>query len=201
MKLSRTALAAASIAVLTTAPCSLSAQERETSIYAKCAQIADDAERLACFDATYAREETLLAEKAEAERLREIEDFGLTPAQIAEREEREREEGAARRAEIEREADDDARAALADSEQAPAEELEDNDDDVVTARVSEVLKDALGNYVVLLDNGQIWRSTSNKSFRGRIRSGWKAEVEEIWSGGYRMRFDEKRGFLGVKRMR
>lgn len=161
----------------------LSAQEREWSIYEPCSKIPEDAERLKCFDRTFARENAIIAEQKEAERRREAENFGLTPSQIREREENAASSSSGDRRAIAQAADDDA------------------DDGEVTTTIDEVLTDARGDYVMLMANGQIWRSTSNKSFRGRIRAGWSVTISQIWSGGYRLKIKDKRGFLGVKRIR
>ena len=45
--------------------------------YAACAQLADDAARLSCFDATYANRQVAQAEEARAEEARREEVFGL----------------------------------------------------------------------------------------------------------------------------
>lgn len=164
-------------------PHASAAQDQENdSIYAPCARIVDGAQRLACFDETYARERAVEAERAEALRRQEAENFGLTPAQIREREVRSAELG---------------------SNVSAGEPASERDEygQTIMSPVSEVFKDSLDNYVVLLDNGQVWRSTSNTSWRGRIKPGWNAKIEKIWSGGYRLRFDEKRGYLGVTRLR
>ena len=164
------------------------AQQPRESPYAGCAQITDDRERLACFDRTFANEAKIVAQLAEAERKAEAEEFGLTPKQIREREERQAKRTGA--------------VAADEAAAAPALATEDSKDGFkVTAAVTEVLTDALGNYVVILDNGQIWRSTANKSLRGSIRPGAQAEIVKIWSGGYRMTFKDRSGFLGVARMR
>lgn len=174
-------------------PVPLAGQEVRESIYAQCAQIPDDRERLACFDQTYARENDLIEERDEARRLSELERFGLTPKQVRERESDQSETSAT--ATINGGQND----ALSTGPTAQASSQ--GADIEIAAVVSEVLTDELGNFVLFLDNGQIWRTTSNKSLRGRVKTGWKAKIVKIWSGGYRMTFAEKSGFLGVKRVR
>jgi hypothetical protein len=161
----------------------VSAQDPAENIYAPCAAIADDRERLACFDRTYAKATTIIAERTEAKRKAEAEEFGLTPKQIRERSARVEAGETGTTASV---------AATPAGEEGNAK---------VSSKVAEVLTDALGNYVVILENGQIWRSTANKSFRGKMRVGWQVEIEKIWSGGFRMTFKEKSGFLGVSRVR
>lgn len=172
-------------------------QDSTESIYAPCGIITDNAERLACFDRTLAQETAIREQRNAMKREVEIESFGLTPKQLREREQ----------ANI-------ASAARSDSSSIDINEAPDQTDtssalfqedkkteNNISAVVSEVLTDALGNYVLILDNGQIWRSTSNKSFRGRVRNGWQVEISKIWSGGYRLTIADKTGFLGVSRVR
>ena len=64
-----------------------------------------------------------------------------------------------------------------------------------------MLTDQRGNYVILLDNGQMWRSTAAKNYRGSIRPGWKVEIKEGKFAGYRLTIEGKTGFLGVERIR
>lgn len=151
-------------------------------------------ERLACFDRTYAQETEIIAERVEEKRQRTVADFGLSPKQINEREERESERAAQAVTSAPANNDSSSEAVAA----APAQQAEDGQ---ITTTVTEVLTDALGNYVLILDNGQMWRSTSNKTFRGRIRTGWSVTIRKIWSGGFRMKIEDKRGFLGVVRIR
>ena len=152
-----------------------------------------------CFDRTYANETAVIADRVEAERKVEAEAFGLTPKQI-----RERNESVA--------AVPSATASVAVTASAPTVSAQAaapaataaadaSNEAKVTSAVAEVLTDGVGNHVIILENGQMWRSTSNKSFRGRVKAGWKVEIVKIWSGGYRMTFADKTGFLGVSRMR
>ena len=66
------------------------AQETEDP-YAACAELAGDAERLACFDATYAAQRVILAEAAERAEVQREEVFGFRgedrAAEMAQREE------------------------------------------------------------------------------------------------------------------
>ncbi|PLK25213.1 hypothetical protein C0V72_02670 [Porphyrobacter sp. TH134] len=180
------------------------AQTPRESIYAACAQMTDDRERLACFDRTYASETAVIAERAETERRVEAEAFGLTPKQLREREDR------AKANPLPVTSSALASAAVPVGAPAPAPSsppvaataaADTANDTKVISVVAEVLTDGLGNHVIILENGQMWRSTSNKSFRGRVKAGWKAEINKIWSGGFRMTFADKTGFLGVTRMR
>ncbi len=184
------------------------AQEPRQDIYARCAQIADDRERLACFDSTYANERAIMAERAETERKVEADGFGLTPKQLRERDDRavasplSAPAGALANANAPAAAPGTAATGTSESTGPAPTALANAASDIkVVSIVTEVLTDGLGNHVIILENGQMWRSTSNKSFRGRVKAGWKAEVTKVWSGGYRMTFTDKTGFLGVSRMR
>jgi hypothetical protein len=148
------------------------AQDGESSLYARCAQIADDAERLACFDSTYAQETQLLAERNAAEE-RETEDrFGLSDKQLSEREERETGE-----------------AFVAVNGE-------------ITAGVSEIYTDNRSKKrLFVLDNGQIWSETRIARMQRAPRVGQEVTISEATFGGYRLRVDGRRGFVDVKRMR
>ncbi len=64
--------------------------EAQDDPYAGCAAITDDAERLACFDATYAEQSVVIAERVEVEEARREEVFGFREEDAAiEREEEE----------------------------------------------------------------------------------------------------------------
>ncbi|GMM93328.1 hypothetical protein [Qipengyuania sp. MTN3-11] len=156
--------------------------------YDLCAETADDAARLACFDRTYREERESRAARAEAERARLADRFGLSAIQIAEREEE---------ALAEAEASTDP-LRIAAAEQAAQQREEESE---VVSEVTDVFTDESRRPVVLLSNGQVWRATSNRTLRGAPRAGWTATVRQTWSGGYRMTFEEKNGYLGVGRVR
>lgn len=157
----------------------LQAQD-QPSIYDRCAAIEDDVARLSCFDATYDNERKTRIAVAERERERRADEFGLSAVQIEERDEARREA---------RPGSDVQRSAMVEEK------------DEITSAVVEVFVDAARRSVILLENGQVWRATSNRTFRGAPRDGWRATVKKNWSGGYRMTFDERSGFLGVSRVR
>lgn len=164
--------------------------QEENDPYARCAEMADDAQRLGCFDTTYAEWQ---AERAERARLlvqdtqraeaRRAEEFGLSASEVE-----------ARR-ETEARADPLAAGELAELEEQKASES----DFAVTATVADASEDRYGKRTVRLDNGQVWRETSGSSMRLFIRPGWQATVTRRWSGGYEMRFDGHRGVLRVSR--
>lgn len=150
------------------------AQETEgTSPYAKCAEIADDMGRLACFDATFAGETTRVAEeKAEREQQAQ-EQFGLTPAQVRARAE------------------------------AAGEKVPEADDGQVTAAILEVYIESRSKLRrFLLDNGQLWaEATGSTTMRRGPRAGQTATIKAGPLGSFQLRVEGKRGFVRVKRLR
>lgn len=173
--------------ILAIVPFTASAQDIPASAFEPCTNIADNTQRLACFDETYARETAIAVEREEEEQRRAVEDFGLSAVQINEREAEQGESGPA--------------VASVENHSTSAVATVEGDADSVNSTVVEVFSDAARRQVILLANGQMWRSTSNKSFRGRIRPGWTATIRKNWSGGYRLKFEGQRGFLGVSRVR
>lgn len=172
------------VATLALAPAGAMGQGQQASPYEPCSRIVDNAARLQCFDATYARETTLAVQR-EVERKEEVvENFGFSEAQVEERAREERQ------------------AQVAAGATPPATAIGVAEDgESLTGTVKEVFTDQRNNYVVMLDNGQIWRSTAAKNYRGSIRPGWKVQIKEGKFAGYRMTFEGKTGFLGVERIR
>lgn len=146
--------------------------------FTACGAITESAARLACFDAALAA----LDDAKEVVRLEEEEDivagFGF--------------------------AEDDAKtpdAEAAAQAKATTEVIEEDGEVTIVSAVTEVYTAIGGRVVVLLANGQLWREASNSSFRGAPRVGWQARIQRSGFGGYRMRFEEKTGFLSVTRVR
>lgn len=160
--------------------------------YAPCSRIADEQERLACFDRTYAAQAALRADDAEEERA----EFGFTDTQLSRRESEASDSGVPAAAEA-------GEALPADSTMDVGTVAADADDaaDEVTSSVVEVFEDGARRAVILLANGQVWRATSNSNFRRRVRAGWNATIVRSLTGGYRLKFEGQRGFLGVSRVR
>lgn len=166
--------------------------------YEPCSRISDDAQRLACFDATFVREVTLretraqeALARAEAERERERENFGLSGAQIEQIEREDRAEAVAS-------------GELAPEELARVEEEEKQEeerDNEIRSTILEVFTDRQRNTVLLLENGQVWRATSNRSYRGSIKEGWTITIRRAGFSGYRLTFDDRNGYIGVRRIR
>ena len=164
---------AALLACLTTTPAL--AQDAEESAYAPCAEIADDMQRLACFDATYAREGEILAQKAEARRQETVENFGLSTLQIQAREEAERGPDAVT------ELDEEGR--------------------IIATVVGVFVNDRSGKRIFQLDNGQIWAEAQVSRMRRNPREGQEVTISKASFGRYQLRIDGRRGVVDVRRMR
>ncbi|MBX7527507.1 hypothetical protein [Qipengyuania vesicularis] len=168
----------------------LAAQDTGADPYGECARISEDAARLACFDATYVRESALASQRVEEEKEATEDSFGFNENELRQRE-------AERAAEVAASAPQSAEvpgAVAAAQQPEPAFEG-------IRATITEVLTDRRGERVIMLSNGQIWRTTAVKSYRGSVREGWVVEITEGTMGGYRMKFEDRRGFLGVRRVR
>jgi len=145
--------------------------------YAACAAMTADAERLACFDTTHAQRATARAEAMAQAAVRAEREFGL--------------------AQSGREEPGESETAASEADRADAEDGEIT----IAAMVAEASLNDVGRNTVVLDNGQVWREISGSNMRVLPRAGWQARVTQSWSGGYQMRFDGRRGFLRVMRVR
>ena len=175
---SRWALAAALVLI----PAAATADDPRPSPYEPCSRILDNAARLQCFDATFAREASLAVQRQEEQRVEAVENFGFSGAQIQERAREARE------------------AQVAAGEQ-PAPLTPMSEGEAIQTTVREVLLDQRNNYVLMLENGQIWRATAAKNYRGSIRPGWKVQIKEGAFSGYRLTIEGTTGSLGVERVR
>lgn len=75
------------------------------------------------------------------------------------------------------------------------------EESALTVTVSEVLRGSRQSQVLLMDNGQLWREISGSTLRNRVRGGWEGTVTRHWSGAYEIRFEGRRGYLRVARIR
>lgn len=159
-----------------------------------CAAKADDAERLACYDAAAAsvsaEARALAAERARARRAAE----------------QARAEEAARRA-----AEEAARAAAAQVDRFGRESLPAGRGEPgaapaaaplerLSARVGEALLDQRGRTVFLLENGQMWRQTEG-TLLPPVRPGDAVEIARSALGGYRLLLPRVRRSVPVVRVR
>ena len=162
-------------ALLCTLGASRVAAQDQPDPYARCAALGGDAQRLACFDQTYAHSAEIQAEQQrQQEETRETE-FGLSA--------RERDEA---------------------GESVPGQSADDRARNApepgLMAQIAAVSEDGR-RALVQLDNGQVWRETDGSTMRNRVRTGWTATITRHWSGAYEMRFAERSGYLRVARVR
>jgi predicted nucleic acid-binding Zn-ribbon protein len=154
---------------------------------ARCAGIVADAQRLACYDAIAERIST--AAGIVAERRAAAEEAARAAAAEA--------EAAARRAAEE--------AAAKKVEQFGAETTAQRDrlsEDKLSelgAKVSEVLTDRYGMYVLLLDNGQLWKQLDGKLLT--VRVGDDVVLERGSLGGYNLKIPRQKRQVRAKRLK
>ncbi len=150
------------------------AQPAAIEPFRQCAAITDNAERLACFDRAVLTANQLVTR----ERQRSREDFGRTDFQ---REQLARQE--------QTEAREQGRPVISEPEPVSS-----------TAKLKEMLRDAAGRRIFLLENGQLWRETANSSLRGSVRSGETVKIERGSLSGFRLTVTGRAGFVGVRRV-
>lgn len=150
----------------------------------KCVAIADDAQRLACYDAAMASA-SAEARAAAAQR------------QAAAAEKARRDSEAAAQAKTDRfgaeGVPEEARPPAAKA--AEAERI-----DKLEAAVAEMLQDAVGNAIFVLDNGQMWRQTDGLQLPP-LRAGEPVRISRGMVGGYRLTLLKRNRAVAVKRMR
>jgi hypothetical protein len=145
----------------------------------RCATMMDDTARLACYDAIAASRSAEAVAAAEKRK-----------AAAAERAEREAKEKAERQQQA------------FGAEQVPSREGggEGSEEvDQISATISEVLKDARGNYIVVLSNGQMWRQLDGTLYG--LRSGDEVEIKRRALSGYKMTIKKLRRTVAASRMR
>ena len=74
-------------------------------------------------------------------------------------------------------------------------------EDVAGSIVSLDVYPALQYAIVTLDNGQVWKTTSNGSLLYRLKVGQKVTIAPSAFSGYRLRIDAVMGYQGVRRHR
>jgi hypothetical protein len=168
--------------------------QQQLNTLLRCASIADDAQRLACFDRESA------ATSAEVARL------------AAERDARKKQEAAlaAQRAEAERVAAAE-RAEKAKVEQFGAagvpilrkeaqDQAQAGELDELKAKVAEVFKGGQGELVLVLDNGQIWRQAEVKTMPP-IRAGDPVTIKRRMISGFMLTLERTNRSFAVRRFR
>ena len=150
----------------------------------KCVAIADDAQRLACYDAAMASA-SAEARAAAAER------------QAAAAEKARRDAEAAAQAKT----DKFGAEGVPEEARSPAAKAADAERvDKLEATVAEMLRDAVGNAIFILDNGQMWRQTDGLQLPP-LRAGEPVRITRGMVGGYRLTLPKRNRAVTVKRMR
>lgn len=161
-------------------PTAAPAQDVPISGFRECGTLSQEAARLTCFDRALAAAERL----ASTQRRDRKDEFGLSERQVELEERRDK-------AAEQRERKTEARA-VPEREAAPV---------AITAKLGELFTDGAGRRIFLLENGQLWRQTSNSNFAGRIRAGDTVKIERGTLSGYRLTVPKQAGFFGVRRVR
>lgn len=156
-------------------PAELHAQDMAGDML-RCGTITDDGARLRCFDALLPE-----ANKSEEQRRAEAEakvkqEFGLTAVQRSEKIKREHPEKKER------------------------ERIKLEENLRVDAAIADLDMNAYGT-VFVLDNDQVWQTTSFGSLTTVPRIGQKVTVESGPLGGYRLTLEGKTREIGVKRIK
>lgn len=175
----------------------------------KCGLIADDAARLACYDQALAAIDTAAAQavaqrRVEAEARAKLEAERQAQEKLA-AEQRAKQEAAQRAKEAKQAA---ARAEQAKRDAFGAEQLPkghqilkpEEPQNELKGTITELLTDAFGNIVVVLDNGQVWRQTDSASLPP-VRVGDAVTIQRGILGSFRMTFVKQRRTVEVKRFR
>lgn len=143
----------------------------------------DDAARLACYDAAVIDARRIVEATRERERVRTVEDFGLTGTQIDRQEEE-----------------------LAETDPAEAEALraerQSREPDEIRSTVMEIFSDRRsGKRLFILENGQIWREALVSRMQRNPRVDAEVSITRTRFGGFRMRVDGKKGYVEVRRVK
>lgn len=72
----------------------------------------------------------------------------------------------------------------------------------LTAQIASVnFEPGNGTAVIVLDSGQVWRTTSNGTLIDRLRAGQQVQITPSGLFGYRLKIEGRTGFQGVTRIR
>ncbi|WP_417462125.1 hypothetical protein [Kordiimonas sp.] len=205
------------LAGLTIAPAGADDAQSSVQAFKACAEISDDASRLACFDKAasifdFERAHARLKEadqlKAETERLKAV---AATERTEAKRLRLAADQEAARlRAEAEREkAEKEALIAAEEQRQADLAALAleefgqrgatDGGFNTFQSSIVATKRSAIGDLYIKLENGHIWQNVDD-SKPGRIKPGMAVRIEETEIGGLFMTVDETGKTFRVKRV-
>lgn len=73
-------------------------------------------------------------------------------------------------------------------------------EDKVETTLKDVFLDQAKKRVFLLENGQVWKEMSNSTLRVPLHAGTLISIQKGGIGGYRLRADEKTGYVAVSRI-
>lgn len=73
--------------------------------------------------------------------------------------------------------------------------------DSIESTVTRIDKSARGNFILYLENGQVWTETSASKFRGRPKVGEVATIKKSGLGWFRLKFENTYGVMAVRRLR
>lgn len=158
-------------------------EEKILAPFDQCKELQDDGKRLACFDSALAVARTAVTAERDARRQRRKEDFGLSALQIESQ---------------------DATIAKSDPQEATKRksEREEIEPSTIVSVLSDVLVSrATNKQTFLLENGQLWRETSNGGLKLRPKAGQNVTISKSTLGGFKLRAQNKKGFLFVRRIR
>jgi hypothetical protein len=162
--------------LLTTMPVQAAEEDDMLDPFRTCGEIVGETERLACFDRALASANAWAVERRDQRRLRTVDDFGFSATQLASRD---------------------------DSSRSNAEGVTPAENpDQIASPIVEIFSDRGGGRVFLLENGQVWRQAGIATLTGFIRAEGVATVSRGgFGGGYRLRIEGRKGFVGVVRVR
>lgn len=168
-----------------------SGQTSLTDAMKKCAAVADDTARLACYDAAVATIDAQAAKLA-AERKQQAAQRAQEMAAKAEADRKAAEIKAAQ-------AKVDAFGAVGlPADQKPA--VKSDSVDELEGTVEEVFFSPLKEIIVVLDNGQMWRQTDQAPV-STVRKGDKVVIKKKTISGFRLTFVRQRRAIDVRRYR
>lgn len=161
-------------AIITLVMAPVSARDTYQKDFQACGNLEDDTERLNCFDLALKKMNRQTEETKIAEKKRTEDDFGFTARDLRER------------------GIDDEGNGNDGQEERPAGAV---------SKLADVYSSSRGGRLFILENGQIWQQTNISSYGGTISKGDAVSINRGAIGGYRMRIEGKRGFIGVKRIK
>lgn len=160
-----------------------SPEEKILLPFQQCKDLQDDSKRLSCFDSALAEARTTVTAERNARQQRRKEDFGLTAPQI--------------------EAQD---RNLAQTNPEEVKQRQSEREEIEPSKIISILSDVLvsrttNKQTFLLENGQLWRETSSSVIKLRPKAGQTITISKSTLGGFKLKAENKKGFLNVRRVR